>query len=188
MPPPRALESLAAVVDSVGPAAELDRVPIEAMQITVTHFGKVALGDRRRLLDELAASVPRLGPPLQLRFAGAAALEWPGDCSVWAKLAGDLDALGDIARGVSPVARRVGFMVDRRAFRPWLSVGLVTPSTTVEYLSRLVEALDTCTEPEWVLPDLCLVRTRWDGAGTDIASYEVLERFPLCGPVTRTTG
>ena len=64
-----------------------------------------------------------------LTFAGGAALEFPGDESVWVKIDGDVEALKTIGRGVPQAVQRVGYFVDRRQFRPWLSVGTITDAT-----------------------------------------------------------
>ena len=112
------------------------------MYLPLTGFGNVTLGDSVKLAKALRAEVATWAPPRRCAFTGGAALEFPGDESVWAKLDGDVDGLKTIGRGVPQVVQRLGFFVDRRQFRPWLSVGTITDATTAPYLERLVAALD----------------------------------------------
>ena len=171
-PPPRAAESL---VDR-----ELERPPLEEMHIPLTSFGNVTLGDSVKLANALrraAASWPRA----EVAFAGAAALEFKGDESVWARLTGDLDAVTTIGRGVPQVVQRLGFFVDRRVFRPWLSVGTITDETTAPYLERVVAALDAFHGRTWTLEHVHLMR--WPPEATGASGFEVMEPMPLAETV-----
>jgi 2'-5' RNA ligase len=178
LPPEPALQELVDVVRSVGPGTpELDPVPLDAMCVPVTSFGHVARRDAVGLataLRDAAATWPRP----KLYFAGGTALEWPGDYAIWAKLAGDIDDLATVGRGVPAAVQRLGFFVDRRRFRPWLSVGEITDVTTAPYLERLVAALDGFHGQPWILGDLCLLQRRPVEPG-ERERFEVLERFPL---------
>ena len=57
---------------------------------------------------------------------------------MWTKLDGDVEDLLTIGRGIPLVAQRMRLFVDRRQFRPWLSVGTITDKTTAPYLEDLV--------------------------------------------------
>ena len=78
VPPEEARKELAEVVRAAGPdTPELAAVPTAEMLIPVTGFGNVSQRDAVQLISKLtraAASWPRP----DLRFAGSAALEWPG--------------------------------------------------------------------------------------------------------------
>ena len=152
VPPPAVLEEVREVVQSVLPDApsphsrkglrarfgggqaaapttsesnELVTPTLREWYLPITHFGNVTLGDTVLLGNALRAEAREWARP-ELHFAGGAALEWPGDESVWVKLGGDTDALTVIGRGVPKVVQRLGYFVDRRQFRPWLSVGTIT--------------------------------------------------------------
>lgn len=157
---------------------ELDIPPLELMHIPITGFGNVTLGDSGTLAaalrDEAAAWAPA-----QVAIAGGTALEFPGDTSVWAKLDGDLDALTTIGRGVPLVVQRLGFFVDRRQFRPWLSVGTITDETTAPYLERLVAALEAYRSTSWTIDHVSLMRKPNDATSND--RFEEMERMPLAG-------
>jgi RNA 2',3'-cyclic 3'-phosphodiesterase len=208
MPPRPVLEEVVAVLDSVRPATpspeparpllrrlvgrgapppppaqrlvdrELDRPPLEEMHIPLTSFGNVTLGDSIKLANALRTAVAAW-PRAEVSFAGAAALEFKGDESVWARLTGDLDAVNVIGRGVPQVVQRLGFFVDRRVFRPWLSVGTITDETTAPYLERVVAALDAFQGRTWTLEHVHLMR--WPPDATGASGFEVMEPMPLAG-------
>jgi RNA 2',3'-cyclic 3'-phosphodiesterase len=155
---------------------ELVVPPLERLYLPITHFGNVTLGDSVQLADALRADVAGWRRP-EVHFSGGAALEWPGDESVWAKLDGDLDDLTSIGRGVPLVVQRLGFFVDRRKFRPWLSVGTITAGTTAPYLESVVAALDGFRGRTWTVEGVSLMKRLPEGDGPD--DFEELERMPL---------
>lgn len=179
LPPRDALAEVAEVVRSVAPGSrELDPVPLAEMHIPVTQFGNVALADARALRAALSRDAAGWPAP-KLHFAGAAALEWRGDQSVWSRLAGDLDELATITRGIADVARRLGFFVDRRAFRPMLSVGTITDHTTAPYLERLVGALERHQGRSWQLEELHVLRKLPVNEDGSDGGFEPFDSFPL---------
>jgi len=155
---------------------ELDVAPVEEWYLPLTSFGNVTLGDSRRLADAMRTEAGGWAQP-ELHFAGGTALEWRGDDSVWAKLEGDLDALGTIGKGVPQIVQRLGFFVDRRQFRPWLAVGTITPATTAPYLEKVVAALTAYRSRSFVVDSISLMK-RLPDADSDVA-FEELERMPL---------
>jgi RNA 2',3'-cyclic 3'-phosphodiesterase len=155
---------------------ELARPPIDRMHIPIASFGNVTLGDSTRLVDVLRETAATWSRP-EVRFAGAAALEFPGDESIWATLAGDVDGLMVIGRGVPDVGKRLGFFVDRRVFRPWLSVGTITDETTAPYLERLVAAIEGWEGRLWTVDAVWLMRRPAEAVASD--AYEEMERLPL---------
>jgi RNA 2',3'-cyclic 3'-phosphodiesterase len=178
-PPPAALTELADLVRSAGPdTRELDPVPVADMYIPVTNFGNVTLADGRALEESLRREAATWTAP-KLAFGGGTALEWRGDQSVWAKLDGDLDQLQQIGRSVPTVVQRLGFFVDRRQFRPWLSVGTITDDSTAPYLESVVAALDGFRGRTWTVEVVSLMRRPADT--TDPEAFEEIERMPLAG-------
>lgn len=136
---------------------ELVVPPLEWMYLPITSFGNVAERDSVKLLRALRDETSRWRHPT-VYFAGGAALEFVGDESVWARLDGDLDALMEIGRGVPQVAQRLGFLVDRQEFRPWLSVGTITQSTTEPFLKRILDSLDALQGQAWTVQDISVMR------------------------------
>lgn len=182
IPPPSALEAVAAVARSVptpadssrgepaasrgllgrlgrgrtreeeepveAPVAMLEHVPVDRLRLPITGFGNLTTHDADRVADAIATSAASWQAPT-LRFAGGTALDFPGDWSVWAKLEGDVDSVSAIARGVTQCVEALGFFVDRRQFRPMLSVATVTTATTGPYLEAVVAALDAFQGEPW---------------------------------------
>jgi 2'-5' RNA ligase len=158
--------------------SQLTRPEVDRMYIPITGFGNVTLGDSVKLAKALRTEVASWRRP-EVAFAGGAALEFKGDESVWAKLDGDIDDLRTVGRGVPHVVQRLGFFVDRRQFRPWLSVGTITDDSTAPYLESVVAALDGFRGRTWTVEAVSLMRRPADT--TDPEAFEELERMPLAG-------
>ena len=154
---------------------QLDTVDVTLMHIPVTYFGNLTLGDSINLADTLRGEVATWSRP-ELRFSGGAALEWTGDESVWAKLDGDVEKLVTIGRGIPRVVQKLQLYVDRRQFRPWLSVGTITDRTTAPYLEDLVARLDRFSGRSWTQESVTLLKHI--PQNTD-HPYEVVEELPL---------
>jgi 2'-5' RNA ligase len=154
---------------------ELTAIEPADMYLPLTGFGNVTLGDSVKLANVLRAAVATWPRP-SLTFAGGAALEFPGDESVWVKIDGDVEALKTIGRGVPQAVQRVGYFVDRRQFRPWLSVGTITETTSAPYLERLVAALDEFRGEWWTVEAVSLMKWLPDAEREE---FEEMERMPL---------
>jgi len=175
------LDELDDVVRSVkGGASELEQVPPDLLQVPLATFGNVSLVDAVKLADALAKHATEWAP-VELCFAGGTALEWPGDESVWAKLDGDLEHLAMIGRSIPPLVARLGYLVDRRKFRSWVSVGQITDSTTPVYLQALVDALEAYRGPVWTSREICLLNERYPTRETEEMRIEVYRKIPLTG-------
>ena len=180
IPPPPVLEDLAAVVRSVrGHETQLEPVPAELMRLPLGNFGNVGLTDRMAVQESLADEVSRLAP-LQLRFRGGSALVDPGDDSVWAELSGDLEQLTAVGALIPRVVHRLGFLIDRRAFRTRMRVGRITPTTSVEFLERLLSRLDGYSGPAWTSHHVSLLR-HLSGDTASEPVFEVMHELRLTG-------
>ena len=158
VPPLSAREELVEVLHAAGAGSrELDMVSVEDLRIPITRFGNVSQRDALQLYSVLGEAA-RSWPRAELRFAGSAALEWPGDECVWTRLDGDVDGVLTIGRGVPPAVKRLGFLVDRRAFRPWMAVGSITEHTTAPFLEHLVAELDEFKGTMWTLSTIAIMR------------------------------
>jgi len=155
---------------------ELDVPDMAQMYLPITRFGNVTLGDSVKLANALRAEVATWARP-EVTFAGGTALEFPGDESVWAKLEGDIGALNTIGRGVPATVQRLGYFVDRRQFRPWLSVGTITDKTTAPYLQSVVDALEAFRGTPWTIEGVSLMRRPPQSESPD--TFEEMELMPL---------
>jgi hypothetical protein len=134
--------------DGVGAPAMLEHVAVDDMRLPVTGFGNLTTHDAQRV-NEVIREAAAQWAPVSVRLAGGTALDFPGDWSVWARLEGDLDGVMRIGRGVPQAIERLGFFVDRRMFRPMLSVATVTRQTTGPFLHAVVDALEAFRGEEW---------------------------------------
>lgn len=153
----------------------LDHIPIDRLHLPITGFGNLTTSDAHRLADVLAAAAAGWTAPT-VHFAGGAALEFPGDPCVWAKLEGDVDELMAVARGVTQSVEQLGFFVDRRAFRPMLALATVTTSTTGPYLQEVVDALDAFRGQDWTVADIVLTKDTFETGRPEEAEFR---RIPL---------
>jgi 2'-5' RNA ligase len=156
---------------------QLDTVAVERMSIPITFLGNLTLGDSVMLADAIREEAASWSPP-ELRFTGGAALEFPGDESVWVKLDGDVEKLVTIGRGVPRAVQKLQLFVDRRQFRPWLSVGTITDKTTAPYLEDLVARLDRFSGRTWIQETVTLLK---NVPQEPDHPYEVVEELTLGG-------
>jgi 2'-5' RNA ligase len=160
--------------ETAAPPAMLEFPPIGRIQLLVTEFGNLTTNDARGLADEIAGALEDFAAPT-VRFAGGTALDFPGDWSVWAKLAGDVDELAAIARQVTSGVERLGLFVDRRLFRPMVPIATVTTATTGPYLQAVVDALEAFEGEEWEVA-LSLTKETFVGATT---AWTEFQRVPF---------
>lgn len=154
---------------------ELAIPAVAGMYIPLTGFGNVTLGDSVQLIKALRIEAQSWARPT-VHLEGGTALEFPGDESVWAKITGDTNELNVIGRGVPQIVQRLGFFVDRRAFRAWLSVGTITGTTSAPYLESLVAALDGFVGQSWTIDSVSVMKGLPE-EGKD--AFEEMEHLPL---------
>lgn len=155
----------------------LNHVPVGDMYLPVTEFGNLTTSDAHELAGVITEAAAGWSSAT-VHFAGGTALDFPGDWSVWAKLGGDLDPLMEVARGMTQCVEQLGLFVDRRLFRPMLSLATVTESTTGPYLQDVVDALDAFRGEDWTVDHVTLMTLSFDGSRP--APKEFL-RIPLGG-------
>lgn len=160
------------VAEDVERPVMLEHVPVPDMRLPVTGFGNLTTHDAERIA-EVIREAAALWSPVTVRFAGGTALDFPGDWSVWAALEGDVDGLMAMARSVTQSVERLGFFLDRRMFRPMLSVATVTRQTTGPFLQEVVDALEAFRGEEWSA-ELTLLKESFVEGRTELS---VLERI-----------
>ena len=168
----------AVAAEPTGP--QLDVVMPARMHLPLCRFGNLTQSDAARLTDALRGQAGDWPAP-RLRFHGGDALPWPGDQSVWVSLAGDVDELGEVARGVARVAQGLRLFVDRREYRPMVQLGTITAHTTATWLEQLVADLVELESDAWFQTTIALLvpaeSARYD------APFRVHAEIPLGPPV-----
>jgi 2'-5' RNA ligase len=145
-----------------GPA--LDLLPIEDIHLPLAKFGNVALPDVARLADALEEDAATWESP-RLRLSGGVSSEDPRDSAVEVRMAGDVDAVEILRRGVTLVGQSLQLFVDRRGFRPHLQVATANERSTGPYLESVVSALDAFESNAWWQTSIVLVTPVDQGPG-----------------------
>lgn len=133
------------------------------------HITLAFLGELAGPQDVDAQLATRLAgrPALDLRLTGSGTFGRGGP--VWVGVGGDVDALRDLAARVAAAARAAGVELERRAYRPHLTVGKrghPDPAQLASYVG-----------PPWTATEVELIRS---DLGRTVA-HTVLERYPLSG-------
>lgn len=154
-PPAAAVDHLRAVLPSWPSATD-------RWHVTLAFLGEVE--DAGRLGPALSA-VCAGHPPLELRLAGSGAFGRGGP--VWVGVEGDRAGLTALAGAVARACREAGVAVERRPYRPHLTVGRrgrPDPASLADYAG-----------PWWTATQAELVASR---LGPPV-EHRVLERFAL---------
>lgn len=177
IPPEPVLDGVeAAVARTTAPPGEFERVARGSLMLPVFSLGSVSRPELTAVADFLCAALDRGHPPPQVQLSGVWALESDGDNTVGLPLVGDVDRVDQLVRSLWDLAAVRGFYVDRRVWARRLTVGSVTPTTSLPFLERLVADLDTYTSPSWPLSAISLVRRRFSDAGPH--TWDLVEEVP----------
>ncbi|MPQ99314.1 RNA 2',3'-cyclic phosphodiesterase [Modestobacter sp. I12A-02628] len=176
-PPPAAVDHLAAALASLRDVPGAPRwTPPARWHLTLVFLGDVPSDVTARLADR-AGHVVRRCPPLSVRLAGGGSFgvrRRPGVC--WVGVAGDVEALADLAGRLAGSARDAGVDVERREFRAHLTVGRWRPGAPVD--AGLPARLDGYRGPVWPVTRVQLLRSH---LGPD-ARHEPLAGWPVGVP------
>jgi hypothetical protein len=72
--------------------------------------------------------------------------------------------------------QRLGFFVDRRAFRAWIPVGTITDTTSAPYLEKVVAAVESFRGQSWTIESISLMKGLPE-EGKD--AFVEMEQLPL---------
>jgi 2'-5' RNA ligase len=118
---------------------------VEGMHLTLQFLGEVEAG---RAPDLLAALADISALPFALRLGGLGAFPSADHPRVlWAGLAGDITALGDLQRAVTDATRPLGFIPEDRPFAPHLTLGRARQDVGPADLQALAAALRAAAPP-----------------------------------------
>jgi RNA 2',3'-cyclic 3'-phosphodiesterase len=123
VPPDPALDHLAGSLARLRDRPDAPRwVGRDAQHVTLAFFGEVPAGQVAELTDAVGAAVG--APSLHLRLSGAGTFPERGAPRVlWVGVDGDLAELAALAGAAADAGRSAGVPVDRRPYRPHLTVG-----------------------------------------------------------------
>jgi 2'-5' RNA ligase len=179
VPPPEALDELAAVVEPLRIAApELRWAGRESWHLTLAFLSEVDEG----LLAELSIRLERAArrhPQQRLSIAGGGAFPSAGRARVvWAGIRADGRGLAPLAASVAAGARRAGAPPpdEGRKYHPHLTLARCRQPADVR---RLTGELAQATGPDWTADAIHLVRSHLSGSSP---RYEQLGSWPLQPP------
>ena len=130
------------------PVPLLNLTPVTHVNLTIAKFGNLTHNDAKRLADALVHAAQEWSSP-RLRLAGYNPLESADDASIWVDLAGDVDEVGAVARGVTRVAQGLRLFVDRRLFQPRVRLGGVNPGASRPHLESMLAELAQFETNAW---------------------------------------
>jgi 2'-5' RNA ligase len=156
----------------------LDLLPSVQMHLPIAKFGNLAHADSVRLGDTMEVQAKTWESP-RLHLSGGVAMKPEDDTAVWVGVAGDIEALHAVTRGVTAVAQGLQLFVDRRVFRPHVQLGTTNPRSTPEYLEQLVAELEAFESTSWWQTTVSLLSPA--DLGPDKPPYKVIGEFTL-GP------
>jgi 2'-5' RNA ligase len=165
-----------AAVEPPGPV--LDLAPVAHVHLTIAKFGNLARDDADRVAASMSRAAAEWRSP-RLRLAGCSPLASEQDPSVWVDLAGDLDPLQAVVRGVHEVAKGLRLFVDRRVFQPRVRLGMVSPKATQDDVEELLARLALFESGQWWQTGFGLYTSVEHGP--DLPSYKAYAEIPL-GP------
>ena len=129
-------------------------------------------------MDRLAAELDAVGSPaFRLAIAGAGTFPDRGAPRVlWAGLTGDVTALTALAKKVRIGARRAGITLERKPFRPHLTLGRWRPGDAAD--PAVAAALGGYRGPDFDVTSFALIESH---LGPD-PRHETLHSWQLDGP------
>ncbi len=160
-PPGYAVEHLAKTVAGlhVGQAG-VGLAASDRWHVTVVFLGDVPDDRVVRVRQALsrAATSPGVGP-VTLRVSGGGTFRGRGGAVLWAGIAGDVDRLTRIARAVKRELRQERFALERRPYRPHLTIARPGDRLASELVAADVQTLVGYQGPDWPVDQIHLVRS-----------------------------
>lgn len=149
-----------------------------SIHLTLKFLGPV----EERLVDGLVRTVEKVAagsPPLELYPAGAGVFPRPKSPRVvWLGLAGDLEPLIELAKGLNAALEPLGFEPEKRKFNPHLTLGRVKSGRNRLGLIDQVLELRGFKGPPFTARELILFKSDLHPSG---AVYTALKEFSLNG-------
>ncbi|MFB9316358.1 RNA 2',3'-cyclic phosphodiesterase [Cryptosporangium minutisporangium] len=178
LPPPAAVEHLRETVEKLN----VVRAGAGAVRTELWHLTLAFLGEIEE--ERLAAVTERLAEGAAAGRAGTLALAGGGrfgETVLWVGVTGDVEALGRTARALRRHLRAARVVLERRPFRPHLTLARPRGRVTADELRADVAALQAYAGPPWVASRVHLMRSTQHRTpeGTQAVSYQSLTDWPL---------
>lgn len=157
MPPPPALDHLGGALGRLRDRAGVPRwVGRDTQHVTLAFFGEVPESRVPALTDALGGALAAV--EVHLRLAGAGTFPEKGDPRVlWVGVDGDVEELAGLAQVAASAGRSVGIEVDRRAYRPHVTIGRWAHSAQGD--RKLATALANYAGPHFTAGEVVLMRS-----------------------------
>ncbi|MGH3648213.1 MAG: RNA 2',3'-cyclic phosphodiesterase [Micromonosporaceae bacterium] len=160
-PPQYAVDHLAAVVSTLHVAHARARLSAtERWHLTVAFLGEIA-DDRVDAAREAVAAAAS-GPSAhahELWIAGGGKFGGGAGSILWAGIGGEVDRLRQLARAVGRSLRAARFKLERRPYRPHLTIARPGTRLLRTHLSEDIATLATYHGPPWPVTELHLIRS-----------------------------
>ena len=158
--------------------AKVNWVAPENMHWTVKFLGDVELTQTAAICQRMAA-VAETKAPIPVEVAGVGAFpnrERPR--TVWLGTAGDVSAFAALASAIETALEPLGFSLERRGFKPHLTLGRVRSARNMDALSQLLTRHSDFEAGSMHAEELVLFSSRLERGGP---VYEPLGRAELSG-------
>ena len=174
-PPDEAVDDLAHLVEPLKHTHPHLRWTVGPLwHLTLAFFGNITQSDSL-LLNRAVEEFVQGRSALRVRLAGGGAFPDPASAEVlWAGVDCPGGALGDLSRELIASVHHFGWILDRRAFQPHLTLARTGGPQDV---SGPVEQLSGYCGPFWSVPSIAVV---WSRQGEDgELLYELLGEHPF---------
>lgn len=133
----------------------------DTQHVTLAFFGEVPSARVPLLTGALGGVLSEV--EVHLRLAGGGTFPEKGDPRVlWAGVDGDVEALAVLARAADAAGREAGIDVDRRAYRPHVTIGRWAHSAQGD--RRIAAALANYAGPHFTAGEVVLMRSHHGAA------------------------
>jgi len=172
VPPEYALDHLAGALRRVRDRPGAPRwVGRELQHVTLAFFGEVPVEQVPGLTAELGGALR--GVDVHLRLSGAGTFPAKGDPRVlWVGVDGDVEVLAGLAAAAADAGRSAGIAIERRAYRPHVTIGRWPNSAHGD--RRVAAALANYAGPHFTAGEVVLMRSNHGSVPRGESRYETV--------------
>jgi 2'-5' RNA ligase len=175
VPPPAAVQQMTDHLRGVEAGPREPRPP-EDVLLPIARFGNTTLGDAERLVDTLRAASGEWVVPSELSLAGGQVVATPSERLLEVQVSGDVERLAGLANCVKESAEQQRFLLDRRDFRPFLTLATARAGTD-DGFDAAAAALNAFEGRAWPVEQVSIRKQTYGHSGAS----EELAAIPLVG-------